>query len=280
MLTSFKAAVCQMSVVEDKAANLRSARSMIKEAAAGGANLVVLPEMFNCPYDISLFPKYAESYPQGDTFMMLSEAAREEKIYLIGGTVPERDGSAVYNSSFVFNPLGELLDRHRKLHLFDIDLPDVKIKESESITQGMKITVVNTEFGGIGVAICFDLRFPELFRLMALEGASIVVVPAAFNTTTGPAHWEMLLRSRAVDNQLYIVAASPGRNKSSVYEVYGYSMVVDPWGDIVTRADEKEQLIIGEISMTRFNEIRCKMPLLAQRRTDLYNIHKKTIARK
>lgn len=276
MEKKFMAAVCQLMVGEDKQKNVETARRMIARAAGGGARLVALPEMFNCPYVASAFPEYAETYPEGETFKMLSGAAREENICLVGGSVPERDGSRVFNSSFIFGPDGKLLGRHRKVHLFDVDLPGgVRVKESSTLGAGGRITVINTDLGLIGVAICYDIRFPELIRLMALEGAGVIVIPAAFNLTTGPAHWDMVYRCRAVDNQVYVIAASPARNTGAPYVAYGHSMVVDPWGEVVSRAGEGEEVIFGEISPERIHQVRRELPLLAHRRTDLYNISKK-----
>ncbi|MFZ5649681.1 MAG: carbon-nitrogen hydrolase family protein [Bacillota bacterium] len=272
-MESFKAAICQMAVTGDKTKNLETARRMIAVAAAGGAGLVALPEMFNCPYVARLFPQYAESYPGGETFTMLSAAAREEKVYLVGGSVPERDGDRVYNSSFIYGPDGALLGRHRKMHLFDVDLPGgVRVMESSTLGPGSSVTVIDTGLCRIGVAICYDIRFPELIRIMALEGADVIVVPAAFNMTTGPAHWDMVYRCRAVDNQVYVMAASPARDTGAPYVAYGHSMIVDPWGDVVSRAGEGEQLITGEISRERIEKIRSELPLLKHRRTDLYSI--------
>ena len=273
MMSSFMIGVCQMLVVENKELNLSKARSMIKEAAARGCKLVVLPEMFNCPYNSSLFPKYAESFPDGSTLKMLSEAAAEEKVYLIGGSIPERELNHIYNTSFIFGPRGELLAKHQKIHLFDVDLPDgLSFHESRTLGAGGKITVVKTELCTLGVAICYDIRFPELIRLMALKGAEIVVLPAAFNMNTGPAHWELLLRTRAVDNQIFIVGASSARNTEASYVSYGNSAIVDPWGRIIAQADEKETILYGEIDLQMIKKTREALPLLKHRRLDLYQL--------
>ena len=272
-MSSFMIGVCQMLVVENKELNISKARSMIKEAAAKGCKLVILPEMFNCPYNSSLFPKYAESFPDGITLRMLSEAAAEEKIYLIGGSIPERELNLIYNTSFVFSPRGELLAKHQKIHLFDVDLPDgLSFHESRTLGAGGKITVVKTELCTLGVAICYDIRFPELIRLMALKGAEIVVLPAAFNMNTGPAHWELLLRTRAVDNQIFIVGASSARNTEASYISYGNSAIVDPWGRIIAQADEQETILYGEIDLQMIKKTREALPLLKHRRLDLYHL--------
>jgi len=270
---SFQVAVCQLRVDEDKQKNLSRAREMIDRAAAAGAALVVLPEMFNCPYVSHLFPRYAETYPDGESVQMLAEAARRGGIYLVGGSIPERDGDRVYNTSFIFGPDGSLLGRHRKVHLFDVELASgLVVKESATLGAGNRITVVPTGMCPIGVAICYDIRFPELIRLMALKGARVIVVPAAFNMTTGPAHWEIIFRVRAIDNQVYLVGASPARDPLAAYVSYGHSLVVDPWGRTVGLAGETEQIVFAEINLELIDGIRRELPLLRHRRTDLYDL--------
>ncbi len=269
----FKIGVCQLAVGQEKKENLRKAREMIIRAAAEGAKVAVLPEMFNCPYQTSLFPAFAEEFPGGPSLEMLSETARFLRIYVVGGSTPERAGERVYNTSFVFGPDGKLLGRHRKVHLFDVDLPGgVKVRESSTLSPGNEVTVLNTEFGPVGVAVCYDIRFPELFRLMALQGARVIFVPAAFNLTTGPAHWEITFRVRAVDNQIYVVGASPARDAGAAYVAYGHSLVVDPWGDVLAAAGEGEEIIYAEIDPERTEEVRGRLPLLKHRRTDLYQL--------
>lgn len=202
----FKVALCQVEGGSDKDLNIARARTAIADAAARGARLVVLPEIWNSPYTTDSFPKYAEEVgAAGDdspSTAMLSAAAREHGVVLVGGSIPERSGSSIYNTCFVYDSRGALLARHRKIHLFDIDIPGkITFRESETLTPGTGPTVVDTELGRLAVAICYDLRFPELAALYAARGAQLLVYPGAFNMTTGPAHWELLLRARAVDNQ-------------------------------------------------------------------------------
>ncbi len=264
--------ILQNKVTGDKKANIKTARAMIMAAADRGASVVVLPEMFNCPYSSELFPGFAESYPGGETVTMLAETAAAKNIYLFGGSIPEAEESRVFNTCFIFGPDGRLLARHRKLHLFDVDLQDgLTFRESDTLGRGDRITVVDTPFGKIGVAICYDLRFPELARAVVLRGAILLVVPAAFNMITGPAHWELLLRMRAVDNQIYVAGAAPARDEQASYVAYGHSMLVDPWGRIVRSLDEQPGTILGEIDLLRLEQIRREMPLLKHRRTDLYD---------
>ncbi|NLI13914.1 MAG: carbon-nitrogen hydrolase family protein [Peptococcaceae bacterium] len=273
MKRKFKAGVCQMLVAGQKDDNLAKARSMIREAAANGSEIVVLPEMFNCPYNSRLFPQYAESFPAGKTFKMLSEAAAAEGIYLVGGSLPERENGNIFNTSFVFGPQGEFLAKHQKIHLFDVDLPDgLSFHESKTLARGKVITVVKTAVANLGVAICYDIRFPELSRLMVLMGADMIVLPASFNMNTGPAHWELLLRTRAVDNQVFVIGAATARDTSASYVSYGNSAIVGPWGDIIARADEKETIIYADIDPGEIDKIREALPLLKHRRTDIYHI--------
>nr|WP_265101209.1 carbon-nitrogen hydrolase family protein [Methanobacterium lacus] len=273
---SFEIALCQMNVVESKDENLERAVSMIREANVNGATLVVLPEMFNCPYDNDKFVEYAENRKTSKSLKAISRAADENNVYVVAGSIPEESCGNIYNSSFVFDDRGEVLDVHRKIHLFDVEVSDgISFKESNTITPGDKVTVVETPFMKFGVAICFDLRFPELFRLMAMEGAKLVVVPGAFNMTTGPAHWETTIRTRAIDNQIYVVAVSPAKNDELSYVAYGHSMVVDPWGDVVETAKEEETIVYATINEDMVNKIREELPLLKNRREDIYELIKK-----
>ncbi|OBR91153.1 2-oxoglutaramate amidase [Clostridium ragsdalei P11] len=271
-----KIGLCQMKVLScSKKSNIEKAKSMIVQATDKGADIVVLPEMFNCPYDIKNFREYAEAeYCYGDTLKMLSSVSREKKILLIGGSIPELDQKGnVYNTSFVFNKDGNLIGKHRKMHLFDIDIKNkITFKESKVLTPGNKITIIDTKWGKIGIAICYDIRFPELIRLMALNGAKILFIPAAFNMTTGPAHWELLFRSRAVDNQIYIAGISPARDINYSYVAYGHSLVVNPWGTITDILDEKEGILISELDLDYINDVRESLPIIKNRRKDIYDL--------
>ncbi|MFA5527393.1 MAG: carbon-nitrogen hydrolase family protein [Peptostreptococcales bacterium] len=273
----FKIGLCQMAVGENKALNLAKAENMILEASKKNCDILVLPEMFNCPYKNEAFPLYAEEFGM-ETTQKLSQWARKHKIYLFGGTIPElsiheEEKKQIYNTCFIFDRKGELLGRYRKMHLFDIEIKDkVTFKESDTLSKGNEIVTIDTEFGKIGVAICYDLRFPELMRALALKGCQVIIVPAAFNTTTGPKHWNLTLRARAVDNQVYMVGASPARDCSSFYQAYGYSSIIDPWGDVISQGDEKEGIITSEIDLDYVEEVRNQLPLLKHRRTDRYDL--------
>lgn len=264
-------AICQMRVGDDKASNLATAEKMIGRAASDGARLVVLPEVFNSPYQSERFPDYAEPYP-GLTSAFLANCSARYGIYLVGGSIIEKDEAGrLYNTSYIFNPQGELLGRHRKLHLFDVDIAGgIAFRESDTLSPGHQVTVINSGSLCFGVMICFDVRFPELARRCVLDGAQMLIIPAAFNTVTGPAHWEILMRTRAVDNQCYVMAASPARNPEASYQAWGHSMIIDPWGRIMAEADIDEEILAAEIDFARIKRVRTEMPLLAQRRPELY----------
>lgn len=269
-MPAFRAAICQMAVDEDKSVNLVRAREMLRKAAASGCRLAVLPEMFNCPYDHGFFAPFAEEYSQGETTAFLSAAARETGMTVVGGSIPEKDGERLYNTCYVYGPDGRLLGRHRKLHLFDVELEGMTFRESDTFSQGAEVGVFDTPVGRLGVAVCFDVRFPELLLTQALMGAEIIVVPAAFNTVTGPAHWELLLRARAVDNQLWVLAASPARREQDRYISYGHSLAVDPWGRVVADAGTRETVLTVTIDPGLTENVRARLPVLKARRPDLY----------
>ncbi len=264
-----------MKIVDDKKVNIEKADKMILDTVKRGANFVCLPEIFNCPYGNEYFPKYAEKEGE-QTFIFLSETAKKHKIYLIGGSIPELDNNKIYNTSYVFNPKGELIGKHRKVHLFDIEVENkIRFMESDVLSAGNNLTVIDTEYGKIGVAICFDIRFVEWFRLMTLNGARLIFLPAAFNMITGPVHWELSFRARAVDNQVFMVGCAPARESNFSYVSYGNSVIVNPWGETVARLDEKESTIVREIDLDMVEKIREQIPILKNRRTDLYEINKK-----
>jgi len=272
-MPNLKVAVLQMSVTADKEANLDKARTMIIASCEQGAQMIVLPEIFNCPYRTKLFPEYAEPYP-GVTTNFLSNLAREKKVLLVGGSIIEQDESGkLYNSSFVFDEQGNLLARHRKIHLFDIDLPGkLTVKESDILDPGSNITIIRYKNLCWGLMICYDCRFPELARAAALEGAEMLVIPAAFSTTTGKDHWELLLRSRALDNQCYVIGASSAPNLQASHQVWGHSMIVDPWGKIVVDAGREERILFAELDFSLLQKIRQELPVLKHRRPDVYQL--------
>ena len=266
----FKIGLCQMKGSFDKKESMATAERFVREAAANGAQVISLPEMWNCPYSNDYFREYAET-ADGPTVKFMSELAEELGIYLIGGSIPEIEDDKVYNTSFSFDKEGNIIGRHRKVHLFDIDVKGgIRFMESDTLTAGEDLTVIDTEFCKIGVAICYDVRFPEWHRKMALEGAKVIVLPAAFNMTTGPVHWDLTMRARALDNQVYFAANSPARDEKGPYVAYGNSCIANPWGEFIAHADEKECIIYGEIDLDNVDSIRQQLPLLKHRREGLY----------
>ncbi len=270
-----KIALVQMMVVEDNDENIRVACEEVSAAAKEGAQFVILPEMFCCPYKTSNFPVYAQE-EGGRNYQAMSECAKENAVYLIAGSMPEKEGSNIFNTSYVFDRSGKCVGKHRKVHLFDIAVKGGQtFKESDTLTPGNQITTFETEYGKMGLVVCFDFRFPEMGRIMAVEGAKIIFVPGAFNMTTGPAHWELLFRSRALDNQVFTVGVAPARDETGPYCSYGNSIVVSPWGDVEARLDGEEATLFYDIDLQKIEEIRSQIPMIGVRRSDIYSLTKK-----
>ena len=260
----------QMRVTRDKAENIAAACRLIRRAAEQGAEFVMLPEMFCCPYENGAFRPYGEEQ-DGPAQRALSALAAELGIWIVGGSIPELEENRVYNTSFVYDSAGRQVARHRKMHLFDISVEGGQtFRESDTLSPGGEITVFDTTWGKMGLCICFDLRFEELARLMALRGARVIFVPAAFNMTTGPAHWELLFRQRAVDNQLFTVGTSPARSESETYVAWGHSIVCDPWGSVLHQCGAEEEISITSLDLHRVESVRRQLPILRARREDIY----------
>ncbi|TDH70592.1 hypothetical protein CCR75_005001 [Bremia lactucae] len=286
--SKFKLALCQIAVGDDKQKNIALATAAVTEAATNAAQVVSLPECWNSPYSTASFPQYAESIPETkanlnendhpSTFA-LSQLAAKFQIYLVGGSIPEKDtADKFYNTSVIFSPEGEILGKHRKVHLFDIDVPGkITFKESDTLSPGDSVTLFDTPYCKIGVGICYDIRFPELSMLMKKHGAKVLLFPGAFNLTTGPAHWELLQRARAVDNQLYVAATSPARGPEGGYQAWGHSSVISPWGEVVATCGHGESIVYGEVNLEKVEEMRNNIPTSNQTRSDLYElVHKQS----
>lgn len=270
---TMKIASLQIPVHADKTYTLKRLEELLKDSRLDGVDLVALPEMFNCPYQTSNFPIYAEE-EGGPSWQACSRLAKEHGIYLSAGSMPERDKEGhVYNTAYVFDRNGQQIAKHRKMHLFDIAVSGGQcFKESDTLSAGNRVTTFDTEFCRMGLCICYDFRFPELARLMADQGAKVILVPAAFNMTTGPAHWETMFRQRAVDNQVFAVGTAPARDPKSGYISWGHSIITAPFGEILMQMDEKEQLQVTEINLDIVDKVRQELPLLAQRRLDIYEL--------
>lgn len=272
-MEKIKIAAIQMSTVADKMENVRTVKTYLEKIKDENPDFVILPEMFCCPYQTENFPIYAEK-EGGPVWQQLSGYAKQYGIYLIGGSMPEKDAEGnVYNTSYIFDREGKQIGKHRKVHLFDIDVKGGQtFKESDTLTAGDSDTVFDTEFGKIGVMLCFDIRFPELSRMMVNDGAKVIFVPAAFNMTTGPAHWELSFRTRALDNQIYMVGCAPARDVSAGYISWGHSIVTDPWGRVTGMLDENEGILLAELDMDYEEQVREELPLLKSRRKDMQAI--------
>lgn len=270
-----KTALVQMPVTDNKQQNIRTALEYLAQAAAEGAELAILPEMFCSIYRNRDFIANAEE-TGGEAWQAMSKAAKDLGLWLVAGSIPEKADGKLYNASFVFDPNGNQIACHRKIHMFDIRVKNGQwFRESATFTPGDQITVFDTPFGKLGLCICFDLRFPELSMLMALKGARAIIVPASFNMTTGPAHWELLFRQRAVDNQLHTIGVAPARDVDGPYVSYSNSMVCSPWGEVLARADIEPKVMVVDIDLDRNEAIRDQLPLLNARRTEVYSVIEK-----
>lgn len=271
----FKVAAVQMNSVNNKEANLKKAEQFIHLAAKQEAKVVVLPEMFNFSGKPDEKKENAEPVP-GPTINYLRELGKKFNIYLLCGSImeesEERSGRIFCNTSVFLNPQGEVIGKYRKLHLFDVSLPDGSCRlESELITGGNEVVQVKTPVASFGLTICYDLRFPELYRRLTRKGAQIVFVPSAFTLETGKDHWEILVRARAIENQLYVIA--PNQIGKDIYgrRSWGKSMIVDPWGAPLARAPEKETVIFAEIDLSYQQKVRENLPSLSHIREDLFS---------
>lgn len=267
---SFSLALIQMPVCSEREKNVKKAVEMISSAASDGAQMVVLPEMFSCLYENRSFIENAER-AKGRTWQTMAETAEKNGILLVAGSIPEEDSGRLYNTSFVFGPDGRQLAFHRKAHLFDINVPGGQVfAESDTFTAGDRATVFDTPWGKAGLCVCFDMRFSELATAMTLAGARFIVVPAAFNMTTGPAHWETMFRQRAVDNQLYTIGVAPARDCGGPYVSYGHSIVCSPWGTVEYQAGYDECIGIVRIDPAEDDRIRAQLPILSSRKPGIY----------
>jgi len=250
-------ALIQMNIVGRKADNLLRAAELVR--LCEGADVIVLPEMFCCPYTPKEFVKNAE--PEGGAVTdALARMARSSGAYIIGGSMPEADGDRIYNTCFVFDPAGRRVARHRKAHLFDVDIEGgIRCRESATLTAGEGVTVFDTPFGRFGVCICFDIRFPGFIHEM--KDIDFLAVPAAFNMTTGPLHWELLFRARAVDEQIFTFGCAPARDENAKYVSYANSIAVDPMGRVLARAGEGQTILFAEADRGTALSVRRQIPV-------------------
>ena len=273
MIRKYMVAVVQMDSQNDKSANMEQAVRFIDEAAEKGARLVSLPEVMNFIGEMGRDEDYPESVP-GYSTEILMRKAKEHGIYIHSGSFAEKKegDKRYYNTSVMIDDKGSIIAKYSKIHTFDVTLPDGTVcDESARIFPGDKIVTVDTELGKLGFSICYDIRFPELFRLLALDGARILFTPANFTMPTGKDHWEPILRTRAIENGCYVVAAGQ-IGKKPRFVSYGNSMVVDPWGTVIARSKDAVGVTLAEIDLDFQDKIRAQIPSLKNRRPDVYEL--------
>jgi predicted amidohydrolase len=272
MAQGLRVAVAQMNSRDDKAANLRRAEALIDEAAAQGARLVAFPEVFDYLGPNAVTDGIPEPIP-GPLTERLAAKAREHGIYVHAGSVHEQSDveGKCYNTTVLFDPNGEMIAKYRKIHLFDIDLTGhVSANESGTILPGNEVVTAEIDGHTVGLAICYDLRFPELFRLLAVAGAEVLFLPAAFTMFTGKDHWHVLLRARAIENQCYVLAPAQIGPHEPEGQCYGHSMIVDPWGVVLGEAPNREGLVVADLDFDALQGIRTQLPSLMNRRPSAY----------
>lgn len=269
-----RAAVCQMRSGDDLPTNLAAAQALLGEAADAGADLAILPECFAYLGAEGRIPEIAETLPGGRASTTLSTIARERQMWILGGSIHERDGDRLFNTAPLYDRTGELVAAYRKIHLFDVDLDgQPPFRESTTFSSGSELVTHPVEAVRIGLSICYDLRFPELFRGLMALGSELLAVPAQFQHQTGVAHWEVLLRARAIENQCFVAAAaqwgefgSPEKPRRS----YGRSMIVGPWGEVLAAAPEEGSGVwFADLDLTELRRVRKSLPALEHRRLGL-----------
>jgi nitrilase len=262
--TPFRVAALQMVSTPERERNLADAERLIEQAAGDGAQLVLLPEYF-CFMGYKDADKLTvrEPYGDGPIQRFLADSARRHGVWVIGGTLPlavtdPADTGRVLNTTLVFDPSGEERARYDKIHLFNFEKGAESFDEARTIRPGSDVRTFDAPFGRVGLSVCYDLRFPELYRRMG--DCALIVVPSAFTYTTGRAHWEMLLRARAVENQCYVLAAAQGGSHENGRRTWGHSMLIDPWGEVLAVQDEGPGVVAGDIDRARIDEVRRSLP--------------------
>ncbi len=271
----FRIALAQINSGDDIGKNLQKIEEMIQEAAGGGAELIAFPE--NAVYLGTDYPGNAQQVP-GPVTDAFSNWAEKYQIYIHCGSITQkREGGTPYNTSFLWNKEGKIIGKYSKLHMFDIDMDDgPSYKESEETSAGNEIVVSKTRLGNFGFAICYDMRFPEIFKLMAQNDAQVIFVPADFTMNTGKDHWMALLRARAIENTCYI--AAPGQiGQKPEFMAYGKSMVIDPWGNVIAMASDEEQLVYAQIDTALIDKVRRQIPSLKNVRKSIYTLESNCI---
>ena len=267
-----RVACVQLKAGTVKADNLEKAERLVAKAASRGADLVLLPEKWNAFGTAETLRANAEPLEGGETIAAMAGWARRHGITLVGGSITERrEGrEKLSNTCLVFDPSGDVVASYRKIHMFDVEVGGEVYRESEAEEPGEETLVCDAEGWRLGLSVCYDLRFPELYRILALEGAELVTVPAAFTLFTGKDHWELLLRARAVENQCYVAAANMWGTHEGGKATYGRSMIVDPWGVVLAQAADEDTVVFAELDRAHIERIRSSLPSLANRQPAAY----------
>jgi predicted amidohydrolase len=266
------AAAIQMSSTPDKEENKATAEALIHGAVSAGADLVALPELWSCHGLEEVYRGNAERVP-GPTTEFLGDLARELGVYVLGGSILEGgpDSERLSNTSTFFDPSGEMTAVYRKIHLFDVRVSGKEYLESANIAPGEEIVTAKAGAASLGLSVCYDVRFPELYRLLALRGAEILAVPAAFTLQTGKDHWEVLLRARAIENQAFVLAPAQWGRKADGRWTYGRSMVVDPWGTVLATCPDRDGYALATLDLDYLERFRTEFPALVNRRPHAYD---------
>lgn len=266
-------AAVQFTATPDKDHNRGRVSRLVRMAAGEGSDVVVLPELWNCCGPAEVLRAGAEPL-DGPSLGLVAELARDLGVWIVAGTIVERttpgSGPPTANTCVVVDPAGDQVAHYRKLHLFDVDVPGAGFRESETVSAGERVVVADVAGVRVGLSVCYDVRFPELFRLLVLDGAEVVVVPAAFTAQTGPAHWEVLLRARAIEDQCFVVAADQCGRSTDRLAWHGHSMVIDPWGTVLAEAGGTEAVVPVVLDLDEVRRVRSVLPSLANRRPALY----------
>ena len=272
MADLLRVACVQLNASGSKTDNIERAEALVARAAATGADVVLLPEKWNGIGTAEILLEVAESLDGGETVEAMSGWARTHGITLVGGSIAEqREGrEKLSNTSVVFDPEGEIAAVYRKIHLFDVGVGGHVYRESETEEPGDEPVTCEVEGWRVGLSVCYDLRFPELYRILAVEGAELVTVPAAFTLYTGKDHWELLLRARAVENQCFVAAANQWGVNAGGKPSYGRSSIVDPWGVVLAQAPDEDCVISAELDRAAMERIRRALPSLANRQPAAY----------
>ncbi len=265
-----KIGLCQMNTQDNKLKNLETAEAAIDRLSAQGADLIVLPEMFNFLGPDEDKIANAEPIP-GPSVDRLQRKAKGKGIFLHCGSLLQKDGDRIYNTTVVFDRRGEQIALYRKIHLFDVEIPGgIVYKESAVVSPGGEIVAFDCEGVTVGLSICYDIRFPELYRRLADKGASLMIIPAAFTLMTGKDHWETLVRARAIENVCYIAACGQWGFHPLNNQCYGHSMIVNPWGMVIAQARDGVTTVFAELDFSYMDEVREKLPSLRHRRKDIF----------